>query len=134
MRLIHRALFLALFCATALVSAALPVAAANSKPIPMYARPGSAEAGTVSLTQQGADVVVRVHLLRAPATAQPVHIHGGTCDAPASVKWPLTNLVNGISVTTIHGATVAGLRGHGYIVNAHKSAQDMGTYVSCGAL
>jgi Cu/Zn superoxide dismutase len=125
---------IALLCAAATASAVLPAAAADSKPIPMFARNGSGENGTVTLTQQGADVLVRVRLSHAPATMQPIHIHGGACDAPASVKWPLTNLVNGMSTTTVHGVTVAALRGHGYVVNAHKSATDMGTYVSCGSL
>jgi len=134
MKFTHRAFAIALFCTAATASAVAPAAAADSRPIPMYARNGSGESGTVTLTQQGAAVLVRVRLAHAPATMQPIHIHGGTCDAPASVKWPLTNLVNGMSSTTIHGVTVAALRAHGYVVNAHKSAADMGTYVSCGAL
>jgi Cu/Zn superoxide dismutase len=133
MKFTHCAFVIALFC-TAATASAVPAAAADSKPIPMFARNGSGESGTVTLTQQGADVLVRVRLAHAPATSQPIHIHGGTCDAPGSVKWPLTNAVNGMSSTTIHGVTVAALRARGYVVNAHKSAADMGTYVSCGAL
>jgi len=134
MKFTHRVFMIALFCAASGANVVAPAAAADSKPIPMFARNGSGESGTVTLTQQGADVLVRVRLAHAPATLQPIHIHGGTCDAPASVKWPLTNLVNGMSSTTIHGVTVAALRSHGYVVNAHKSASDMGTYVSCGPL
>jgi hypothetical protein len=41
---------------------------------------------------------------------------------------------HGMSSTVIHGVTQAALRSHGYIINVHKSAMDMGAYVSCGQL
>jgi hypothetical protein len=33
-------------------------------------------------------------------------LHGGTSDAPASVKWPLKNVVDGTSSTLVKGVTV----------------------------
>jgi hypothetical protein len=109
-------------------------AAANVVQVPVYARNGSGEAGTATLRQQGPDVLVNVHLAHAPAGPQPIHIHGGTCDAPAAVRWPLTNVMHGSSTTVIHGVKLSTLLGHGYVLNVHESTMNMGHYVACGPL
>lgn len=68
--------------------------------------------------------------------AMPAHIHVGTCPTPGDVKYPLTNVVNGKSVTTLPaGVTIKSLMDLGDLaVNVHKSAADIKTYIACGDL
>jgi hypothetical protein len=115
---------------------ALPAAAADSAHVfSMGAQNGSGEAGTVALVPMGDKTEVIVSLTGAPAgVAQPVHVHDGSC-AKLNPKptYPLTTMMNGVSVTTID-APIAKLTGGGFAVNAHKSTTEIGTYVSCGDL
>ena len=96
---------------------------------------GAGQTGTASLKQVGNDMQVSISLKHAPKGAEPAHIHKGTCanldPAPA---YPLKDVVNGKSVTTVHNLTWAMLmKGH-YAINVHKSAADLKTYVACGDL
>jgi hypothetical protein len=141
MRLFHTALALAVM--GALTSAAL--AAGSSKmmkssmaetmttKISMMAQNGSKESGTATLAQHGKNVVVTISLNNAPASAQPAHIHKGTCaklnPAPA---YPLSNVVHGKSTTTVNNVDLDKLAGGGFAINVHKSTNDLKTYVSCG--
>jgi len=65
-------------------------------------------------------------------TPSPVHIHEGTCATlnPA-VKFPLTNLVDSKSETTVPVALSA-LLAQPHAINAHKSAQEANVYIACG--
>ena len=70
----------------------------------------------------------------APSTAEPAHIHSGTCsNLNPAPKYPLTSVVNGISETTVD-ASIATLTAGGLAVNVHKSADDLKDYVACGNL
>jgi predicted lipoprotein with Yx(FWY)xxD motif len=62
--------------------------------------------------------------------AQPAHIHEGACPAVGAVKYPLTNVADGASSTTID-AKFADLFTGGYSVNVHKSTAESGVYVAC---
>ena len=64
----------------------------------------SGETGYVTMTQDGDNVVVAVTTTNAPdATAQPIHIHKGTCDTlDPKPTYPLTTLQGGTSTTTKH--------------------------------
>jgi hypothetical protein len=101
----------------------------------MGAQNGSKESGTATLQQKGKDVVVSVDLNNAPKGAQPAHIHMGTCAKlnPAP-KYPLSNVVNGKSTTTIKNVDLDELVEGKYAINVHKSANDLKTYVSCGEI
>jgi len=113
--------------ADSMMSAAKPVS------VTMKAQNASGETGTATLTQQGADIVVKIALKGAPSTAQPAHIHMGTCANLNPVpKYPLSNVVNGASTTTLKGMKLASLQTGGFAINVHKSATDIKTYVSCG--
>ena len=95
----------------------------------------SGQTGSASLKQVGNDMQVTVTLKKAPKGAEPAHIHKGTCaslnPAPA---YPLKDVVNGKSVTTVHNLTWPMImKGH-YAINVHKSASDLKTYVACGDL
>lgn len=114
-----------------------PTAASDNsggKVFAIDAQNGSGQHGTVALKPRGSKTVVEVHLLGAPATAEPAHIHAGSCSHlnPAP-KYPLTSVVNGISETTVD-VSIATLTGGGLAVNVHKSASDLKDYVACGDL
>ncbi len=64
--------------------------------------------------------------------SQPAHIHVGLCPTPGAVKYPLTNVVNGKSVTTLD-LTISDLLSMGDMaINVHKSVADINVYVACG--
>jgi|HubBroStandDraft_1064217.scaffolds.fasta_scaffold315768_2 hypothetical protein len=108
---------------------------AASKPltVTIKAQNGSGESGTATLTQSGANVVVTLALKGGAAAAQPAHIHTGTCAKlnPAP-KYPLTNVVNGASTTTLKDMKLSALETGGFAINVHKSTADIKTYVACG--
>ncbi|MGA9418443.1 MAG: hypothetical protein WBV40_04780 [Candidatus Cybelea sp.] len=129
---------IAFFSASLLaVAFALPAAATDNsggRVFALNAQNGSGQHGTVALKPRGAKTVVEIHLLGAPSTAQPAHIHSGSCDHlnPAP-KYPLTSVVDGISETTVN-EPISVLTAGGLAVNVHKSATDLKTYVACGNL
>jgi Cu/Zn superoxide dismutase len=118
------------------LSATAARAADNSggKVFALDAQNGSGEHGTVALKPRGSKTVIEIHLVGAPASPQPAHIHLGTCDKlDPTPKYPLTSLVNGISETTVD-QPIAALTAGGMAVNVHKSADDLKDYVACGNL
>lgn len=95
---------------------------------------GSGQRGTVALKPRGAHTVVEIHLLKAPTTMEPAHIHSGSCGHlnPAP-KYPLTPVVDGISETTVN-APISALTAGGLAVNVHRSTAALNVYVACGDL
>jgi hypothetical protein len=78
---------------------------------------------------------VKVAVKNEPRGAsEPAHIHMGTCAKLNAPIKPLSNVVNGSSVTTVKGVTVAWLKKGHYAINAHQSAANLKHYVSCGDL
>ncbi len=115
------------------VALSLPAAAAPSTvTVKLAAQNGSGENGTATLTQSGSDVQVVIALSGAPATAQPVHIHTGTCSSLGGVAYPLTSVTGGKSTTTVKGVTIAQLLAKPTAINVHQSADDIQKYVACG--
>ena len=99
---------------------------------------GGSQTGTVTLTANGSQTEVVINIDASPDGAtveQPGHIHSGTCDnLPSSllaIEYPLTNVVNGASTTTVD-ATLESLHKGVFAVNIHKSGDELGVYVSCG--
>lgn len=105
----------------------------TSVKVTMNAQNGSKESGTATLQQKGKNVVVMLDLNNAPKNAQPAHIHMGTCSKlnPAP-KYPLSNVQNGKSTTTIKNLDLDELIEGKFAINVHKSTNDLKTYVSCG--
>jgi plastocyanin len=64
---------------------------------------------------------------------QPVHIHHGTCDDLGEVEFPLTNVVDGRSLTYWNAPISEVMRG-GFVVNLHKSDDEIGVYTACAEL
>jgi len=86
--------------------------------------------GTAILTAQGAQtqVVLRV------ATTNPemlAHVHADACPGVGPVVYPLTNVTNGSSTTTID-APLATVLATGRSINLHKSPAQGMIYVGCG--
>lgn len=120
--------------------AALPAAAMDNMmtgghqvTIPLAAQNGSGESGKAMLKDSKAGLVVTVSLTGAPATAQPAHIHKGTCaKLDPKPQYPLKSVVGGTSTTTIPGLTLANVMMSPHAVNVHKSPTQIATYVACG--
>jgi len=95
----------------------------------------SGEYGNVTLTEKDGNVVVSVMVNNAPrGVAQPAHIHAGSCIALGDVVYPMTNVVNGKSETTLK-VTMDELKNKMPLsINVHKSAAQANVYVSCGNL
>ncbi len=92
------------------------------------------QSGTARLTARGDKTEVVLNLKPGAAgIEQPVHIHEGACPAVGAVKYPLANLSDGKSTTTVD-ATLASLLTGGFSINAHKSAAEVGVYVACGGI
>ena len=64
---------------------------------------------------------------------QPVPIHQGSCDNLGDVAIPLTNVVDGRSIT-IWDAPISEVMQDGFVVNLHKSADEVAVYTACGEL
>jgi hypothetical protein len=122
----------------AALASAIPAAADtgaganNSIKINLTAQNGSGETGTAKLVDGANGLVVIINLTGAPASAQPAHIHTGSCPTPGGVKYPLKDVVSGTSKTVIKGVTIADLTASPMSINVHESAADLQKYVACG--
>ena len=97
----------------------------------MKALNASGEDGNSTLRDTPKGLVVTIHVKNAKGP-QPAHIHKGSCaKLDPKPEYALHNVVNGMSVTTVPGVTIAKLAGKSAI-NVHKSLTDIPTYVSCG--
>jgi len=92
------------------------------------------QSGTATLTAKGDKTEVVLNIKPGPAgVAQPAHIHVGTCPVPSAVKFPLANVVDGKSTTTVEIA-LKDLLKDTYAINVHLSAAEASKYVACGDL
>ena len=107
---------------------------AHAMTINLGAQNGSKQDGQAFLNDTAAGLKVKLQLKNEPAGAsEPAHIHQGTCAKLNPAPWKgLSNVVNGVSVTTIKGVTIAQLRSGKYAINVHQSAANITHYVSCG--
>ncbi|PZR58322.1 MAG: hypothetical protein DLM50_04215 [Candidatus Meridianibacter frigidus] len=104
--------------------------------INMGAQSGSKQTGTATIKGAPGGIWVKVAVFNEPKGArQPAHIHLGTCQKLNPAPWkPLSNVVNGTSVTTIKGVSVDQLKHGKYAINVHASAANLKKYVSCGGI
>ena len=95
----------------------------------------SGETGIATLVEANGQVVVTLAMQGFPEeTPQPAHIHVGACPNVGTVKYPLTNVVNGKSVTAL-SVTLAQLKSEVPLgINVHKSAAESGVYTACADL
>lgn len=111
-----------------------PAGSATSKTINLTAQNNSGQSGTMLLEEVGSQVRVTLTLANPNTTSEPAHIHVGACPNPGAVKYPLTNVLNGTSVTMINGSLASLKSEQPLAVNVHKSAAESSVYVSCGDL
>jgi hypothetical protein len=98
------------------------------------AQNGSKQDGQAFLNDTPDGLRVKVQVKNEPAGAvEPAHIHQGTCANLNPAPWKgLSNVVGGVSVTTISGLTLATLKKAHYAINVHQSAAHLTHYVACG--
>lgn len=96
---------------------------------------GSGESGTAILSSvDDAHTQIEITLDGAPKSAQPAHLHAGSCAAlDPKPAYPLNDVVAGHSVTVL-AVPISDLLGGKYALNVHKSATEISTYVACGDL
>lgn len=91
--------------------------------------------GTVefSPTSEG-KVEVEIELDGSEGGPHPAHVHAGSCaDLDPAPKWPLNNVVDGQSKTTID-VDLSELTAQEYAVNVHDSPENADLYVACADL
>lgn len=94
---------------------------------------GSSESGMAMLVEDNGKVVVTLEMSGAPAgVPQPAHIHVGKCPEVGAVKYPLTNVVDGKSNTTIDTTLDNLMTQLPLGINVHKSVSQSSVYVACG--
>jgi hypothetical protein len=93
------------------------------------------QSGKAELTENAdGKVVVTLTMVGGTFTQpQPAHIHVGSCPTPGAVKYPLSNVVNGKSVTTL-AVSMSELTNstEKLAINVHKSAAESSVYTACG--
>jgi hypothetical protein len=110
---------------------------AQGTPLNLTFGPGrdATQPGTVVLTPQGDQTLVVINVGPNPAgngADQAAHIHTGLCPGVGAVQYPLTNVVDGKSTTTVNVALNAVLDGN-HSINVHQgtAAPASGIYTAC---
>ena len=103
--------------------------------VPILEQNNSGEEGKASLTEVDGKVKVALTMTGSPKdVAQPAHIHVGVCPEVGAVKYPLTNVVNGVSETMLD-VSLDQLKDQLPLgINVHKSAAEAKIYTACGDL
>jgi Cu/Zn superoxide dismutase len=101
--------------------------------IAMHALNNSGQTGTATITDVGGKVLVTVSLTGEPSGAsEPAHVHFGRCPKIKAVPaYNVGPILHGKGSDVVQ-LTWAEINSGKFAVNVHKSASDMGTYVSCG--
>lgn len=94
----------------------------------------SSEKGTAVIKQTDDNKTeVFISILGAPKNIkQPAHIHLGTCSNHGNIKYPLNDLLNGKSSTTLNVSLDEIMSQDPLSINVHKSLKEPDTMVSCG--
>ncbi len=93
---------------------------------------GSGESGCATARGGNGVIFVGLKVKGEPKGAvQPAHIHRGKCGSNGPVVIPLTNVVNGMSSTTIPMAKWKTVNHGGFYINIHESADNIPHVVSC---
>lgn len=101
--------------------------------ISLSSQNNSGQSGTATLAEENGKVKVTINVSGGNFTnPQPAHIHLGSCPKPGEVLYPLQDVVNGKSTTTLN-VTMKELKAKGALaINIHKSADEVSFYTACG--
>ncbi|MFW6174478.1 MAG: hypothetical protein ACOC5K_01735, partial [Chloroflexota bacterium] len=92
----------------------------------------SSQSGIATFTAEDEGTVAALRLDSGPkGLAQPAHIHSGDCRDLGAVDTPLSEVIDGNSVTRIDQPVSTFLTG-GFAVNVHRSRSQLDFYTSCG--
>ncbi len=95
----------------------------------------STQSGTAMIKEVDGKVMVTLELTGGNyKTAQPVHIHAGKCPGVGAVKYPLKNVVDGKSETTLDINLEKLLSELPLAINVHESAAKINVYTACGSI
>ena len=105
----------------------------SSLTITLSEQNASGQNGTATLTDMGGgQLMVVINISGGSSTPQPAHIHPGTCaDLNPRPTYPLSNVVNGASETTVN-ANLGDLLAGTFAINVHKSVPEASVYIACG--
>ena len=95
----------------------------------------SSESGTAILVEENEQTTINISTVGfTENVSQPVHIHLGDCLNVSTIAYPLTNILNGESITVIN-VTLSQLESElPLAINVHKSINESSVYVACGNL
>lgn len=95
----------------------------------------SGESGEAELEEENGQVTVKISMTGfAQDVSQPAHIHTGECPDVGEIVYPLENIVNGESETTLN-VTLEQLQSESPLgINIHKSVEEASVYTACGDL
>ena len=125
--------------ATATTPAASPTVAPTNTPAPaavttlsisLKEQNTSGKTGVATLTEKGAQTEVVLRATTGISKAN--HIHTGPCSQLGGVAFPLTDMANGTSTTTVNASLNSLLTG-GFAINLHN-ASNASVYTACGDL
>ena len=105
----------------------------SSTVVSLAAVSNSGQTGTVTLSDVNGKIDVVANLSGVPAgSVEPIHIHLGSFAQLGGVKYPLSNVTNGVSRTTLEVSLNQILSELPLAINAHRSADELGVYVAWG--
>ncbi len=95
----------------------------------------SGESGTATLKEVDGKVAVNLNLTGfVDGVSQPAHIHVGACPGVGAVKYPLSNVTNGQSLSYLDVSMDQLKSELPLAINVHKSAAEAKVYTACGPL
>ncbi|MFW6075936.1 MAG: hypothetical protein ACOC9Y_10095 [Chloroflexota bacterium] len=114
------------------IAAFAPVSAQDTVTLEFDEVEGSGVAGDIRIESENGESTVTILLTQGlqDASVHPVHIHEGTCDDLGDVAYPLNNIEDGSSETTIE-VDLADLRTGAFAINAHESEENISNFIAC---
>jgi plastocyanin len=96
---------------------------------------GSRQSGEATLTDSAGKTKVVIALTgKANELSLPTHIHSGSCSTPGDIRYQLTTIEKGSSVTTLDLPLSEVLKNLPVYINVHKSATELQTSIACGTI
>lgn len=91
---------------------------------------GTYQTGEATITDLGGKTRIVVNVAPAMASAQPIHVHVGTCSSVGSIANTLENVVAGKSETELE-KPMSEIASGGKVINVHLSFSEIRTYTAC---